>query len=184
MKTLRTVFLVLWLISTGSLATQAADVKDNKYNIIAKKQGDAVVLVKKYIGTGKETTLVDTIYQPFNDKKVSGPIASIAQDGIVQSNDKEWVYFLTNGWQTSRALHRVKVDGSYYEYLTDANSVKVIRKGKYKDMLVIDKHIYPLAGSAMDLLIVYDPGLKKEICIFAGDYSQIEEWQLDQYFSN
>ena len=167
----------LLIITAFIIFSTLSFAEDARFEIMAHRQDDAAALIRKDVSTGNEIMLIDTIQQPY-----SGKIRHMSQ--IVVSRDNKWIYFLTDGWETSAALHRVRMDGSGYEFLTDANDVRIITKGEYKDMLVIDKHIYPLAGSAIDLFMVYDPETKKEVRIFSQEtYDQLEEWQINKYFN-
>lgn len=71
----------------------------------------------------------------------------------VWSLDGGYVYVLADAWVTSSAVHQVNVKTGAERFVIDGNSLRVIRTGPYRGMLLVGRHKYhpaPQLGS-------YDP---------------------------
>ena len=69
------------------------------------------------------------------------------------SLDGGFVYVSTPAWVTSGAIHQVEVASGRHRFVVDGNSLRVIRTGAYRGMLLVGRHKYrsgPEGGS-------YDP---------------------------
>lgn len=64
--------------------------------------------------------------------------------------DGRSIYFLTEAWVTSNALHRVDLETGRVRYITDANSVQVVTEGRHRGKLVVEKHKYFEGGGSYD----------------------------------
>ena len=60
------------------------------------------------------------------------------------------VYFLSSAWVTSQALHVVDIHSRVERFICDANTLEVIRHGKYRGDLVVQKHKYFSGGGSYD----------------------------------
>lgn len=58
------------------------------------------------------------------------------------SNDGQNLYFISEAWATTNAIHVYNVPSKKQSFLTDGNTLYIIRKGKYKDHLIVNKHKY------------------------------------------
>jgi hypothetical protein len=58
------------------------------------------------------------------------------------------VYFLSQGWMTSDALHVLDVTTGKQKYLADGNSIFVIPSGRYADHLIVEQRHYLEEGGA------------------------------------
>jgi dipeptidyl aminopeptidase/acylaminoacyl peptidase len=66
------------------------------------------------------------------------------------STDGKHLYFLSAAWAVSDALHVLNMVSGQEHYLTEANDVLVIGKGKYANHLVVMKHKYFKGGGSYD----------------------------------
>jgi hypothetical protein len=51
------------------------------------------------------------------------------------------------------------------------------------DQLVVLKHIYPIAGSAIDLWVLFDPEKKQDIAIFSSRGDPVFEDRSADFFN-
>jgi len=63
-------------------------------------------------------------------------------NSLVFSLNGEQLYFLSKAWVTSDGLHVVDLVSKKIQYITDANDVRVITKGKYAGYLIVEQHTY------------------------------------------
>jgi Tol biopolymer transport system component len=59
-------------------------------------------------------------------------------DQPVFSPDGTTIYFMTAAWVTSAAIHAVPAAGGKQRFITNGNSLAIIRRGKYKGALLVD----------------------------------------------
>jgi Tol biopolymer transport system component len=77
------------------------------------------------------------------------------------SPDSKTLYFETSAWDTSGAIHSVKIDGSQLIFVTNGNGYRVVIDGKYKGDLIINQHRYHRHGSSYDWDWLYSPNGKQ-----------------------
>lgn len=58
------------------------------------------------------------------------------------SPDGRIVFFMSAGWTTSSGIHAINIDGSSEHFVTDGNSLDILRSGRYKGYLIVNKHKY------------------------------------------
>ena len=73
------------------------------------------------------------------------------------SADGKQLYFLTAAWAVSNALHVLDLATGKEHFITDANDVLVIGKGKYANHLVVSKHKYFKGGGSSDYYWLVTP---------------------------
>jgi WD40-like Beta Propeller Repeat len=66
------------------------------------------------------------------------------------SPDGRTIYFLTNAWVTSSAVHAVEVATGRVRYVCPGNSLEVVPRGEYTGHLVVNQHRYFLGGGSYD----------------------------------
>ena len=66
------------------------------------------------------------------------------------SNDSSEVYFLAPQWVTSHALYAVDMQDSSIRVVTAANSLEVVRNGKWAGHIIAQKHKYFLGSGSYD----------------------------------
>ena len=76
------------------------------------------------------------------------------------SPDGRVVYFMSAGWVTSSGIHAIGVDGGALHFVTDGNSLEVIRSGKYRGYLIVNKHDYNDQGAYDAFWLVSPSGQK------------------------
>ncbi|MFI3189913.1 hypothetical protein BCS42_06480 [Crenothrix sp. D3] len=52
------------------------------------------------------------------------------------------VYFLSEAWATSNAVHVIDLSTNTQRFITDGNSLELIPHGKYQNYLIVSKHKY------------------------------------------
>ena len=62
------------------------------------------------------------------------------------SPDSKTLYFETSAWETSGAIHSVKINGNHLRFVTDGNEYHVVKNGKYKGDLIVNQHRYRFKG--------------------------------------
>lgn len=102
------------------------------------------------------------------------PGKNLAQfNSLAFSADGKQLYFLTAAWATSNALHVLDLTSGKEHFVTDANDVLVIRKGRYANHLVVMKHKYLKQGGSYDYYWLITPEGKE--MIMAGENKQQAE---------
>ena len=66
------------------------------------------------------------------------------------SPDGKLLYFMSMRWVTSDAIHIMNLNNKFVCFVTDGNSLEVIKKGKYTGHLIVKKHRYFLGGGSYD----------------------------------
>ncbi len=87
--------------------------------------------------TGKENLLVNSNLDCNHMEK-----AIVAINQLAFSPKGQILYFETNAWVTSGALHAININGSGLKYLTPSNGFKLITTGPDAGDLVINQHRY------------------------------------------
>ena len=67
------------------------------------------------------------------------------------------VYFTTDAWSTSNAVHSVNIDGSNEHFVVAGRSFKVIPTGEYAGYLIVKQHEYCVYGGSYDWFWVFTP---------------------------
>ena len=80
------------------------------------------------------------------------------------SNDSKAIYFLTDAWTTSAAVHRVDLQSRRQTYIAPGNSLEVIREGKFKGDLKVRQHRYHKERGSYDCDYILSPE-GKEIAV-------------------
>jgi len=88
--------------------------------------------------------------------------------------DGKGLYFLTQGWVTSNALHLVGLASGKVRYIADANTVQVVPKGKYANHLIVQKHKYRKGGGSYESYWLIAPS-GKEIREIGESEEKVEE---------
>ena len=119
---------------------------------------------------------------PNNDlKKNINDIRNVSFD----SGDNS-IYFMTSAWATSGAIHKINWDkvinvlnnipvtSDDIEFITDGNSLYVIKKGKYSGYLIVNKHKYKDGGGSYDTYVLVSPkgNPVKEISEYTEDVNE------------
>jgi hypothetical protein len=114
-------------------------------------------------GTGDELWLADSegkspprrllAPQPAEDPKAN----LTGFNNPVFSPDGRLIYVLTQAWVTSNAVHQVDTNSGATRYITDANSVAVVPKGRYAGHLVVQKHKHFKQGGSREAFWLVTP---------------------------
>ena len=74
------------------------------------------------------------------------------------SADGREVYFQSSAWAVSDAVHAVSLATRRVRFVCDGNSFSVLRRGRYRGMLLVEKHKYHSGeGGAYDALWLVAP---------------------------
>lgn len=71
------------------------------------------------------------------------------------------VYFLSEAWTTSGALHVVDTTNSKEHFVCPAAQFEVIPSGEYRDHLLVQQHRYFIGGGSYDWFWLLDPDGKE-----------------------
>jgi len=93
------------------------------------------------------------------------------------SVDGTKVFFLAKAWETSTALHSVDIDSGEERFITDANFLRVIRKGKYKGKLAVEQHKYFKGPGTYDFVWLIEQDGKVIGPLGDWDISQLD-WEM------
>jgi hypothetical protein len=85
-----------------------------------------------------------------DSKDPRGVLAELASP--VFSPDGHSIYFRSEAWATSGAIHAVDLKDGKERFVTDGNSLAVVGAGMYAGALIVSKHKYWLAGGSYDWL--------------------------------
>jgi dipeptidyl aminopeptidase/acylaminoacyl peptidase len=91
------------------------------------------------------------------------------------SADGKQLYFLTAAWAVSNAMHVLDLTSGKEHFVTDANDVLIIPKGKYANHLVVSKHKYFKREGSYDYYWLITPK-GKEIKMVGKDKEQAERF--------
>lgn len=67
------------------------------------------------------------------------------------------IYFLSQAWVTSRAVHVVDLDTGEVRFVCPGNSLEIILRGEYAGHLMVSQHRYFLGGGSYDWLWLITP---------------------------
>lgn len=69
---------------------------------------------------------------------------------LVFSPDGLYLYFTTEAWTTSGAIHRVDLETGKEKFVSAGNGLEVVPSGKYKGFLITSLHRYFEGGGSYD----------------------------------
>lgn len=140
-----------------------------KYEIILKSKDETIFKDELWIKypDGREEKLI-TSKPDENLEKNIGAIWSADK-----SPDETKVYFLTEAWVTSGAVHVISLKDKTDTYLCAGNSLNVVKSGTYKGYLVVNKHRYLKGGGSYDHNFLVDEN-GKEVKDLGEDFDMEE----------
>jgi len=77
------------------------------------------------------------------------------------SNNSKDIYFLSAAWATSGAVHRLDLQTKEERFISSGLNFEVIRKGRFKGNLRINKHKYYKEGGSYDCDYIVTPNGKE-----------------------
>jgi dipeptidyl aminopeptidase/acylaminoacyl peptidase len=77
------------------------------------------------------------------------------------SSNGKLVYFLSEAWTTSGALHVVDTTNSKEHFVCPAAEFEVVRSGEYRDHLLVQQHRYLIGGGSYDWYWLLKPDGKE-----------------------
>lgn len=80
---------------------------------------------------------------------------------LMFSYDDRAIYFLSEAWVTSNAVHKYDLYTHKQSYITDGNDITLLTKGKYAGYLVVNKHEYVQGGGSVDRDWILSPSDRK-----------------------
>jgi len=98
------------------------------------------------------------------------------------SSDSQKIYFLVPCAVTSSSVIEINIDGSGGRFVCHGNAVYVIKKGEYKDNLIVEKHKYFMVGApgSYDWYWIVSPD-GKEIGPL-GERSRIPKEEMEYFY--
>ena len=73
------------------------------------------------------------------------------------SPDGRRIYFLSDAWVTSSAVHAVDVATGREHFVIPGNSLEVVPRGEYAGYLMVEQHRYFLAAGSYDSTWLFSP---------------------------
>ena len=85
------------------------------------------------------------------------------------SLDDKAVYFLSAAWATSNSIHRITLATKKVDFITNGNSISVIKQGQHAGSLLIDRALikYDKQGESM--------GRDSYLWLFSADGKPVKE---------
>lgn len=96
--------------------------------------------------------------------KSGQPIGDIYFGGIEKvefSNDNKELYWLNSAYAVSGAVIAMNLKTRKVRYVIDANSLEVVRDGRWKGNLIVQRHKYRKEGGSYEARCVVSPGGKE-----------------------
>lgn len=90
----------------------------------------------------------------------AGATAETTRAGFRQpqfSPDGRRIYFLSQAWVTSGAVHALDLDTGLVRFVCPGNSLEVIPSGEYRGHLMVSQHRYFFGGGSYDWLWLVSP---------------------------
>ena len=87
---------------------------------------------------------------------------------LTLSPDSKTLYFQTDAWAVSDAIHAINLTTRKVYFVTDGEISCVILGGRYQGDLVVQQHRYFIGGGSYDNLWLFDP-TGKEIGLVSED---------------
>ena len=160
--------LSVWLVLFGStIASAQARISLPDSGLVYSMDSSVVAFVKstpgRLVPTGQESVEATELWIAKRDgskphRLVTGHPAKDMRFVLAGlhspafSVDGDRVFFLSDAWVTSDALHVVSVKTLKEHYVAPANSLEVVRGGRYQSCLLVEQHRYWMAGGSFDWL--------------------------------
>ena len=90
------------------------------------------------------------------------------------SPDGKKIYFTSQAWATSGAVHVVEIESGAERFVCGGNLMQVIPRGRYAGHLILSQHRYFLGHGSYDWAWLFTPG-GREVAPIAGDEASFEE---------
>ena len=126
----------------------------------------------KKISTGSEGAKETQLWQIRADGKEPGCLvrskASDKMETVLAgfskpqfSSNGKLVYFLSEAWTTSGALHVIDIANGKEHFVCPAAEFEVVRSGEYRDHLLVQQHRYFIGGGSYDWYWLLKPDGKE-----------------------
>jgi hypothetical protein len=178
------VFIVAFQRNRTDNRTETLSQKEiERINLATSTDGKTLVIYKnvkissisqgelwsKNLENGQEELLVrEGMTEDYNIKNISDTtnkpidISSISEAKF--STDNKYLYFTDSlAYVTSGAIYSINLTTKEIGFIGGSNYLDVIKKGKYKDYLILNKHKYFPAGGSYDYYYVVNPKNGEEI---------------------
>ncbi|HLW36205.1 MAG TPA: hypothetical protein VKS98_11150 [Chthoniobacterales bacterium] len=124
------------------ISTGAGDAKETQLWQMRADGKDAACLVRS-----KASDKMETVLAGFSNPQFS-------------TNGK-LVYFLSQAWTTSGALHVVDTTNGKEHFFCPAEEFEIVRSGEYRDHLLVQQHRYFIGGGSYDWFWLVKPDGKE-----------------------
>ncbi len=84
-------------------------------------------------------------------------IINLSQLQLQFSSNSKIIFFETDAWTTSGAIHSVNVNGKDLRFVTDGNDYHVVLSGKYRGDLIVNQHRYHDQGGSYNWDWLFTP---------------------------
>ena len=105
---------------------------------------------------GKEPT---ALVRPKESDKMESVLAGFSKPQF--SSNGKLVYFLSEAWTTSGALHVVDTTNGKEHFVCPAAEFEVVQSGEYRDDLLVQQHRYFIGGGSYDWFWLLKPDGKE-----------------------
>lgn len=95
------------------------------------------------------------------------------------SPDSRTLYFMSQAWATSGAIHAVDLATKVRRFVVDGNTLRVVKTGQYAGDLLVVRHKYYAAGGSYDFIWLVSPQGKELMNV--GDSDEAVETFLQLY---
>jgi hypothetical protein len=75
----------------------------------------------------------------------------------ILSNDNKTLYYARDQWVTSKGVYKLDLNTLQDKFITPGSNFQVIKDGKYKDYMVVNKHKYFEKGGSYDQDVLVTP---------------------------
>lgn len=125
------------------------------------------------IKAGKNgNTSFDTLLKSIPSEEPKNNLTGFSN--LILSPDAKKLYFQTEAWATSSAIHVIDLTNKKVSYVTNGTLYCVVLSGEYQGYLVVEQHRHYVQGGSYDALWLYNQ-LGKEISLVSQetDSSQV-----------
>lgn len=180
----------IFFVGVGGVSRQLTFIHADKSPIISSDGRKVVYLRAKPKKAGGDVEQENEIWLSDISGKYAQRLLDVRPQDDVEKNlsqfnslafstDGKLLYFLSAAWATSNALHVLDLKTGKEHFVTDADDVLVVGKGRYAGHLVVQKHKYFEQGGSYDCYwLVTAEG--KEIKLVGDTKKQAERFVRSQ----
>jgi len=153
------------VLSPGKTLLAFVHIKSGKSILTGIGESDPTEL---WIITLKNKKL-EKLLNPFDSDDMRYVIANIS--AVQFSNDSKTIFFLSDAWVTSGAVHKINIKTKVENFVAPGNCLEVIRNGKYKGDIKVNQHRYHEKGGSYNCDYILTPN-GKEVAVLKDSCSE------------